>query len=45
MFFVVVGHNGTEEGSYGRHSDGTERTDDSWSLSCPYVQDLPNACQ
>jgi hypothetical protein len=45
MFFVVVGNNGADEGSYGLDSNGLERGEDWWSSTCPYVQNLPYACQ
>jgi len=45
MFFVVVGNNGTEEGSYGRDSAGVERSEDATSSVCPMPQNLPYACQ
>jgi hypothetical protein len=45
LFFVVVAHNGTEEGSYGRAGDGSERPEDATSTGCQYVQDLANACE
>ncbi len=45
MFFVIVGNNGAHEGSYGLRSNGQERGEDASSASCPYVQNLPYACQ
>jgi len=45
MFFVIVGHNGVDEGSYGRRSNGLERLEDATSTACPYTQNLPYACQ
>jgi len=41
-FFVVVGHGGVVEGSYGRDSAGTERPTS--AASCGRVQDLTNSC-
>lgn len=46
-FFLVVGNNGTKEGSYGkRRSTGTlsERPEDTTSVACPVPQDLVNRC-
>jgi hypothetical protein len=45
MFFVVVPHNGISEGSYGRSTYGSERSEDSLSTSCPMSQDLVYVCQ
>ena len=44
MFFVLVGNNGAEEGSYGRSSFGFERSDDGTSVDCPMVQNLQYVC-
>ena len=44
MFFVVVGNNGIEEGSYGRSSYGFERGEDASSTACPMVQNLQYVC-
>ncbi len=44
MFFVVVGNNGTQEGSYGLNSTGAERLEDT-GATCPKPQNLLYACQ
>ena len=44
MFFVVVGNNGIEEGSYGKSSYGFERSGDTVSIDCPMVQNLQYTC-
>jgi hypothetical protein len=41
-FFIVVGHGGSVEGSYGQSTDGIER--DPSPASCGRVQDLTNTC-
>ncbi len=40
FFFVIVGHNGTAEGSYGRDSAGAERPEDTGTPACDLPQDL-----
>ena len=45
LFFVVVGNNGLEEGSYGQSSYGFERPEDATSATCPVVQNLQYACE
>jgi hypothetical protein len=44
IFFVVVGHNGTAAGSYGKDSDGSERPEDMTGIDCPVAQDLLYRC-
>ncbi|MDH3285195.1 MAG: hypothetical protein OEQ13_10675, partial [Acidobacteriota bacterium] len=44
LFFVIVGQNSTEEGSYGSDSADQERPPHTSNVSCPMVQDLVNAC-
>lgn len=44
LFFVIVAHNGTEEGSYGRDSSGAERPEDATSTDCQYRQNLDDTC-
>lgn len=44
MFFVIVGNNGTQEGSYGADGDGQERLEDSTSGACPMEQNLAYTC-
>jgi hypothetical protein len=43
-YFVVVGNDGTIEGSYGLNSNGIERPDDIVNLVCPLNQDVSNRC-
>ena len=43
-FFLVVGNDGSIEGSYGLDSNGTERPDDIVNTVCPLTQDLTNRC-
>lgn len=46
VFFVVVGHDGAAEGSYGRDSLGFERPEDVGTPGCDLSQDLlGNVCQ
>ena len=45
MFFVVVGNNGTEEGSYGHDGRGAERPEDASSVECAYSQNLYHVCE
>ncbi len=40
FFFVVVGDDGSAEGSYGRDSAGSERPEDTATPGCEYPQDL-----
>jgi hypothetical protein len=46
LFFLVVGHNGTVEGSYGTGGAAAERLSDDLLMPpvCPFPQDLPNRC-
>ena len=44
LFFVIVGHNGSEEGSYGHLSSGAERPEASGVATCDYPQDLTGTC-
>lgn len=43
-FFLVVGNNGTIEGSYGLDSNGAERPEDTVNVICPLDQDLADRC-
>jgi hypothetical protein len=43
-YFLVVGNNGTIEGSYGPDSNGAERPDDIVNLLCPLDQDPDKRC-
>ncbi len=45
MFFVVVGNNGGQEGSYGTDHGGLERPEDTVSTSCPMEQNLAYSCE
>ena len=45
LFFVVVPNNGISEGTYGRSTYGSERSEDALSASCPMAQDLVYVCQ
>jgi hypothetical protein len=42
---VIVGNNGTEEGSYGRDGFGAERPEDAVSTTCAYAQNLYHVCE
>jgi hypothetical protein len=44
QYFVVVGNNGTIEGSYGRASNGTERHAAGPGGACSYTQQLAGTC-
>ena len=44
LFFVIVGQNSTEEGSYGSDGDEVERPPHTTNGTCPLVQNLTNAC-
>jgi len=39
-FFLIVGHNGTEEGSYGIDSTLLERPEDVGTIGCDVPQNL-----
>ncbi|OGF63656.1 MAG: hypothetical protein A2Y62_02075 [Candidatus Fischerbacteria bacterium RBG_13_37_8] len=43
-FWVVVSNDGTNEGSYGKSSEGTERPEATGVGGCDYPQDLTNTC-
>lgn len=43
-FWVIVGHNGVREGSYGTNSSGTERPENTTLPTCNYPQDLALRC-
>ncbi|MBP1611708.1 MAG: Fibronectin type domain protein [Acidobacteria bacterium] len=43
-FFLVVGHNGSVEGSYGHHSSGVERPEDTATPGCDVPQSLAGSC-
>jgi hypothetical protein len=44
-FFLVVGNNGSVEGSYGHDSLGGERPEDVDTPTCPYPQALTAVCE
>ena len=44
VYFVVVANNGTNEGSYGRSSTGTERPPAGSGGACSFVQSLSGTC-
>lgn len=44
FFFVIVGNDGTKEGSYGRNRSGVERPEDSGASACNLPQDLSATC-
>jgi hypothetical protein len=44
VFFVIVGNNGSEEGSYGHSSDNTERPEAGSVDGCGYPQNLVGTC-
>jgi hypothetical protein len=44
VFFVIVGNNGSQEGSYGRDSLGTQRPEASGIGNCDYPQVLTGTC-
>jgi VCBS repeat protein len=44
VFFVVVGNNGSTEGSYGRTSQGAERPEAIGLGACDFPQDLLGVC-
>jgi Beta-propeller repeat len=44
VFFVIVGNNGSVEGSYGRDSAGRERSEDTSAAGCQLPQDLTGNC-
>ena len=43
-FFMIVGNNGSSEGSYGTDSYGAERPADLETTSCDIPQDLASTC-
>ena len=43
-FFLIVGEDGTSEGSYGRDWNGVERPEDTGAAACERPQDLGNSC-
>jgi hypothetical protein len=43
-FFLVVGNNGTVEGSYGKNHLGTERPEYTGAVGCELPQDLTGTC-
>lgn len=43
-FFLVVGHDASKEGSYGKRKNGTERPEDTTIMTCPFPQDLVHRC-
>jgi len=43
-YFVIVGNNGTIEGSYGQDSAGIERPEAGTLPGCSYPQQLIDAC-
>ena len=45
FFFLVVGRNGTNEGSYGKSSAGRERDPYAGNAACPLPQDLAHRCE
>ncbi len=44
LFFVIVADNGSDMGSYGQDSAGTERPEDTTSTACPLPQNLGDRC-
>ena len=44
FFFLLVGNDGTHEGSYGQASNASERNRHTGNLACPMGQDLANRC-
>jgi hypothetical protein len=44
VFFLIVGHNGSQEGSYGNHSSGAERPEDTGTPVCDVPQNLGSTC-
>lgn len=44
MYMVVVGNNGTVEGSYGKNSSGVERPEATGLPFCDFPQDLTGSC-
>ncbi len=44
LFFVIVGQNAAEEGSYGADHDDQERPPYPGNVTCPTSQDLSDAC-
>jgi hypothetical protein len=44
VYFVVVGNNGSLEGSYGRASSGSERPAAGPGGACAYTQQLSGSC-
>lgn len=44
-YFVLVGNNGYEEGSYGKNSSGMERSEATGISGCDWTQNLNNNCQ
>jgi hypothetical protein len=45
LFFVVVGNNGIDEGSYGTDGRGVERPEDAVDGVCPMPQNLQYTCE
>ncbi|MCP3981531.1 MAG: hypothetical protein GY716_19710 [bacterium] len=43
-FFLIVGNNGSSEGSYGRDGAGAERPEDVGTAACDISQDLAAVC-
>lgn len=43
-FWLIVGNDGSAEGSYGQASGGGERSEDSGLATCPLPQDLSGSC-
>jgi hypothetical protein len=43
-FFLVVGHDGAVEGSYGQRSSGVERPEDTATPGCDLPQNLAGSC-
>lgn len=43
-FFLMVGNNGSAEGSYGLGRNGNERPEDTVSVACPVPQNLSQRC-
>ncbi len=45
VFFLIAGHEGSIEGSYGQDSLGAERPEDAGTPVCPYTQQLAAICE
>lgn len=43
-FWLIVGNDGADEGSYGTNSAGVERPEDTGLTTCSYPQDLTQRC-